>query len=198
MTDAELNDLLRAARVPERPAEYWQRFPARVVACLPPRAVRTVEAIAVTRPTLPLWKLGWAVTLVGVLVALVFFKYREPPPEHHLAQTRKIYAEAVRLFPQQIRAIVIDEAGVRLELAERADLPFAPPVLLRLCKGQRCRSVLTFSGQQVRLDGEGFEVLEDSQQQVWLAGRHAVWSSAEPDRLVSGFRIEARVLESAL
>jgi hypothetical protein len=41
-------------------------------------------------------------------------------------------------------------------------------------------------------------VLEDAQRRVLLAGRHAVWSSAEPERRVEGFRVEARVLEGTL
>src|SRR4051794_9785501 len=30
MKDSELNDILKSVRVPERPSEYWQEFPAQV------------------------------------------------------------------------------------------------------------------------------------------------------------------------
>jgi hypothetical protein len=40
MSDQQLDDVLKKARIPERPAKYWRRFPSHVMKQLPirPRA----------------------------------------------------------------------------------------------------------------------------------------------------------------
>ena len=78
-----------------------------------------------------------------------------------------------------MRAIVKDERGVRLVLADKPDVPASPPLLVRLCQPQRCRSVITFSGQQVRLDGETIEVLADGHGKVLVVGERSVVQPTE-------------------
>jgi hypothetical protein len=162
-----LNELLTSARVPERSPGYWEHFPKRVVARLDDRS--RLE----TAPTKLWWMAGLA-TACLVVVILLLRPQRETPTHY-----AKLYREVAGMFPNQVRAIVEDERGVHLELAEKPEVPTSPPLLVRICQPQRCRSVITFSGQRVSLDGDSVEVLADGRGKVLVVGEHSVIQPTE-------------------
>jgi hypothetical protein len=79
-------------------------------------------------------------------------------------------------------------------LADRPNVPASPPVYVKICGPKGCQRFVTFSGQQIRVNGDVFEVLVDRQGDVLLVGAQWVWSSSEPAVKSSRYRIEARPL----
>ena len=102
--------------------------------------------------------------------------------------------ELFTLFPHRVRAIVQDERGLRLVLSEEPDVPSSAPLWLQICDRSRCRSAVTFSGQELQLAGERFEVLEDAGGQVTLLGSRFLWSSRAPRKAAPELRIQAHSL----
>jgi hypothetical protein len=130
--------------------------------------------------------------------ALGFWQgYHSALPEPQLAQARKCFQEIEGLFPNQVRAIVFDQQHSRLVLSEQADVPTSPPLYVKICGPHGCVSYVTFSGQQIRVNGDVFEVLVDRQGGVLLVGRDMVWSSDRAQARSGPYRIEAKPLEVA-
>jgi hypothetical protein len=65
---------------------------------------------------------------------------------------------------------------------------------LKICGPDGCQRFVTFSGQEIRVNGEACEVLVDHQGRVVLVGRDTVWSGSESTGKAGNFRIEARPL----
>jgi hypothetical protein len=107
---------------------------------------------------------------------------------------RKCFQEIQPLFPHQLQAIVFDRQGARLVLAETADVPVSPPLYLKICGPKGCQQFVTFSGQQIRVNGEVCDVLLDSQGNVLVVGGQLVWSSSKPAGKAGSYRIEAKLL----
>lgn len=181
----ELNKLLRASRVPERTEGYWENFPRRVTARLRDEPSRK-----------PAWHRGaWIWGLVTASVALavgvgVWTRSRGPAAPDYA----KLYREIEAMFPNQVRAIIVDEHGVRLDLADRANVPTSIPLRVRVCDERQCRTFITFSGQQIHINGQKWDVLADGRGHVLVVGRSLVWSSAEPTDPAGVYRIEAEPL----
>lgn len=74
------------------------------------------------------------------------------------------------MFPHQVQAIVADERGVQVLLADKADVPDSPPLFVQACGRKTCRWFITFSGQQVNVNGETWDVFVNRQNQVIVAG----------------------------
>jgi len=96
-----------------------------------------------------------------------------------LLRNEKFVGEVLAMFPNQVQAIIQDENGLHLSLAERPDVPSSPPLWIKVCDGKHCRSFVTFSGQSVQLAGQRVEVLADARGGVLLVGERFVWSGAE-------------------
>jgi hypothetical protein len=219
MNDLELERLLQSARVPQRPEDYWRQFPGRVMAKIHwcqvnagtdrSADLRVRPALSEARPPtiafaflyrLRLPALGLAVAVVCILVgfALGFRNGRRLPAEdQQLAEARKYFHEIAGLFPNQVQAIVFDQNGARLVLAEQPDVPASPPLYVKFCGPGGCKSFVTFSGQQIRVNGDVFEVLVDRRGDVLLVGRESAWSSASAETKAGRYRIEARNLGTA-
>jgi hypothetical protein len=200
MNNAELDKLLKAAPVPERPADYWEDFPRQVLAGLPrePRRPSRTEAPIWRRLTLA--RLTFAVTVVTACFLIGFSlgsrRHRVPSlTARELATARTYLREMEALFPNQVQAVVFEEAGPRLVLAERADVPAGQPVFVRVTGPDGTRGFLTFSGQHIRLNGEAVEVLVTGRGQVLLVGASLAWSSADNDASAGPWRIAARPLK---
>jgi hypothetical protein len=173
----ELNKMLNTTKVPERSPGYWEHFPKRVSTAIAGRP--GTDATTPSRGWL------WAAGLVtaGLAVALGVWFHSRPPVAVDYA---KIYREVAALFPNQVQSIIADAHGVRVVLAETPDVPASPPLLVEACNPAGCRHVITFSGQQIKINGDAWDVLVNAQNQVLVAGRTT-------DR----YRISARKLGGA-
>jgi len=212
MNNKELDQILKSARVPERPAEYWERFPRQVTTRA--RDLERAEGRAGERAQEPdlrsafgagfcglRWKPALAVGLAFTCIVFGFilglWRGRSSGTDPQLAELGKYFREIAALFPNQLEAIVFDEAGAHMVLADRPNVPVSPPMYVKICGPKGCQRFVTFSGQQIRVNGDVFEVLVDRQGDVLLVGAQWVWSSSEPAGKTSPYRIEARPLPAA-
>jgi hypothetical protein len=197
MNNSELNKLLQRVPPPERNADYWESFPTAVT-----RRLRSGRSSGISRPArrFPLLAWGFGLATACVLLGFVFglWKGQDTSNAQELALLRKMYQETASVFPNQLRAIVCDDQGVHLVLAEQANVPSSPPVFIKICDGGKCRRFITFSGEQIQFNGELCDVLVDAQRHVILAGRKLVWSSAPAMAAKVPYRIEARQMEEWL
>ena len=220
MKDTELNDVLKRAAVPERKADYWERFPRQVTAEIKrrgqharaeKRADAPVPAVAdgssawmwvgvfralVSRPAFVL-----GVAAVCLAVGFVLGSWRGQRPsgqDSQLAEARKYFHELEALFPNQLQGIVFDQQGTHLVLAPEPNLPASPPLYLKVCGPQGCQRFITFSGQQIRVNGDVCDVLVDHQGKVLVVGQETLWSDARGAVRRGPYQIEAKVLEASL
>ncbi|MCU0785629.1 MAG: hypothetical protein MUF81_16610 [Verrucomicrobia bacterium] len=199
MNNADLDKLLKAAPVPERPADYWEDFPRQVLAALPRGSRRRTQPKAPSWRRLTLARLTFVVSAVTacLLIGFTLSSWRHRVPSltaHELATVRTYLREMEGLFPNQVQAVVFEASGPRLVLAERADVASAQPVFVRVTGPGGPRGFLTFSGQQIRLNGELVDVLVTGRGQVLLVGASLAWSSADADAVAGPWRINARSL----
>jgi hypothetical protein len=220
MKDTKLNEVLRRAAVPERKADYWERFPSRVTAEIErrrqnaraeKRADAPVPAVADGSTT---WTWATAfrafvsrrafvlgVAAVCLAVGFVLGSWRGLRPsgqDAQLAEARKYFHELEALFPNQLQAIVFDQQGTHLVLAPEPNLPVSPPLYLKICGPQGCQRFITFSGQQIRVNGDVCDVLVDHQGKVLVVGQETLWSDARGAVRRGPYQIEAKVLEASL
>lgn len=199
-SDSDLEKLLRSAKVSERSNGYWERFPGRVLFRL-----RTAEPpLETRRGVLMGWGLGFAVVCLMIGFGIGHW-YGIPQggstTESPLVQNRKLFQEVAAMFPNQVRAIISDEHGVRLILADKQETPSSTPLFVQICDQQRCWDVITFSGQQVILGGKSYEVLEDTQGDVMVVGRALYWDNKEPrkpSKSEENVHIEAHRLDTSI
>jgi len=102
--------------------------------------------------------------------------------------------ETLAMFPNQVRAMVQDEHGIKLILAEHGDVPVSAPLYIRIDDGRHCESFLTFSGQDIVVAGQTVTVLADTHGGVILAGDHFLWSGAKQAHSTGHWKIEAKNL----
>ena len=212
MNDAELNEVLKRSTVPEREAEYWERFPGRVMSELerrPQAASAPANAYArspwawadafrvlFTKPALA-W--GMALICLGLGFFLGFWKgQRSPSDDAQLASARKYFREIETLFPNQVQAIVFDRQGTHLVLAQEPNVPTSPPLYLKVSGPKGCQRFVTFSGQQIHVNGDVCDVLTDGRGEVLLVGRQLLWSGSKTVAASRGYQVEARALENHL
>jgi hypothetical protein len=196
MSEFDLNETLKAAKVPERPEEYWQEFPHRMGRQLGRASEREQFEPVATRWPL---RIGWALAAAALILVVGFMigQWRgrmETASADGVLQSLKLVRETMTMFPNRIRAIVQDERGLSLVLAEGDDVPASPPLYIQVCDGKKCSSLVTFSGQEVRLAGQNVMVLSDAQGGVILVGERFLWSSEQPRQVAGGLRIQAREL----
>ena len=193
MNDAELDRQLKAAHPPERAEPYWDEFPARVMARL--RAAPERRSITQSWRLRFAWGLGVALACLVIGFAFGHWYGRARATDSYaLVKNGKLLREVLTLFPNRVRAIIQDEGGLHLMLSEQADVPPSTPLWIRICDRSQCRSVVTFSGQEVQIAGQRVEVLADAQGQILLLGERLFWSSGAPDRGLDNLRIQARSL----
>jgi hypothetical protein len=216
MNDTELNEVLKRAALPERGADYWERFPGRVMAEIKRRRqdTRADAAVPLVIDGRPAWtwasvfrffvsKPALALGAVAVCLALGFVLAawrgeHAVAKDTQLAEARKYFRELESLFPNQLQAIVFDQQGAHLVLAPEANLPASPPLYLKICGPKGCQRFVTFSGQQIRVNGDVCDVLVDHRGNVLVVGQETLWSDAKATTRSGPYQIEARVLEAAL
>jgi hypothetical protein len=209
MNDQELNEVLKRATVPERGAEYWEQFPRRVTAEMERRrhdaggtqtdnAWSWAAALRFLRAN-PSFALGLAAFCVLICLALGSWNWRPAPAtDPSLAEVRKYFHELEALFPNQLQAIMFDQQGAHLVLANEPNLPVSPPLYLTVRGPKGCQRFVTFSGQQIRVNGDVCDVLADGRGGVLLVGRQVLWAGAQSSGTTGRYRIEARLLEATL
>jgi hypothetical protein len=192
VTNDELEQLLRNAKVPERNPSFWENFPGTVA-----RRIRQVSP-----PAAIVRKPGFSFAIVGMGIAaaclvigfwLGFRNGHLRGTEEQITVARKYFQEIETLFPNQVRAIVFENGEPRLLLSDKPDVPASLPLFLKICSGKHCRSLVTFSGQRIQINGEPMEVLSDHKGGILLVGNNSVWSSDEPSRIKNRF-IQAQPL----
>ena len=196
MNDHDLEKKLKAAPVPARDEDYWESFPRLVSAKLRVTPVR--------RPAGELhWlsRLAWGGSIAFASLVLGFaighwHGRMEKGDRYALLQNGKVLREVLTLFPNRVRAIVQDEHGTQLVLADQPDIPASTPIYVHICDGKQCSSLVTFSGQELEIAGQKVTVLLDAQGGVIVAGSRVAWSSDHPVSTSNGLKIEARSLNS--
>ncbi len=208
MKNSDLDRALKSAAVPERPEAYWEEFPRRVAAEARRLKSRPEAAAGGLHPA-PLatslslrWAafgLGAAVLAVCLTFALGLWQGRPGGiTRQELAAARKYFHEIEALFPHQVRAIVLGRDAPRLVLADQPNVAASRPLFLRIRGPRGSQDYVTFSGQQIRFDGEVCEVLLDHQGEVLLIGPKAVWSAAKDLATSDRYQVDACPLEATL
>lgn len=156
----QIVERLRQAVAPSRSPGYWEAFPRRVLA-------RLDEPHPATTGWLRRWAL--AASLAAAVAAAGILLIRQP--SQATENLAKVYKEVAEVFPEQVAAIVADDTGVRLVLTDRPRSRTSPPLLVSACKPTGRRSIVTFSGEQVPVNGDTWDVLLDGEGRVIVAGR---------------------------
>jgi len=194
MNQPELDSILKKARLPEIADESSAMFPRRIVA----RLKRNEPPARTARHFLP--RLAWAFGLAACVViafAIGHWSGRtetKAAPESDSLAGVKLIRETMALFPNRVRAIVQDEHGLNLVLSDNADVPASSPLYVRICDGQHCSSLVTFSGQEIQIAGQKITVLADARGGIILTGNQFVWSNTERTYAGNHLKIEAKNL----
>jgi hypothetical protein len=190
MNNSELDSILKKARVPERPNDFWEMFPRQVIARL--NRGRT-QSNRRERPAFARWAWGLGAAAC-VLMAFAAGHWRGQKDSGDVLQSLKLVDETLAMFPHRVRAIVQDEHGLNLILSEHGDVPVSSPLYVRICDGRHCSSLVTFSGQEIQFAGQKLTVLSDPRGGIILEGNQFLWSSTEPIYAANHLKIEARNL----
>ncbi len=198
MNNHELDQLLKSVPPPGRPADYWNDFPAAVRSQLTSQPASDPVSEPPRPRRLPAY--GWAVALGAACIMLGFVLgfwrgHNSPPLDPQFAAAQKLYRESEGLFRHQIRAIIFENGGPRLILADHPNVPDSPPYYLKVCGPSGCQSFITFSGQQIQVNGRTCDVLADGSGRVMLVNDHAVWAQDDPSGPV---RVAARRMSTQL
>ena len=82
-------------------------------------------------------------------------------------------------------------------LAQEPNLPASPPLYLKISGPRGCQRFVTFSGQQIHVNGDVCDVLADHRGNVLVVGRQLLWSGSKASGGSGQYQIEARALESS-
>lgn len=193
MKKFDLNAILKKARTPQPPGEFWEEFPGQVARQLN-RPARENRAA----PQPPFLKVAWALAAAAcVLAAFAMGRWRgqnetRTAPFHDLLANTKVVRETLAMFPGQVRAIVEDQHGLHLVLSSTNDVPeSSAPLYVRICNGIHCSSLVTFSGQQIEMAGQKMTVLADTHGGIIVMGDDFVWSSDKKIDSDAHLKIEA-------
>ena len=195
MTNPELDARLKAAREPSLPAGYQETFTRNVL-----NNLRSSPGGNGAGRKGNHWvpKLAWGLaTAACILMAFALGHWRGPSEKSSrpaVLADAKLIRETRGLFPHRVRAIVQDENGLKLVLADQGEMPASTPIYIRICDGNKCSSLVTFSGQEIQIAGQKLTVLSQSDGGIILEGNQFVWSSREPVAMKHKIRIEARNL----
>ena len=199
MNDSQLNEILKRGSVPEPGEDFWDRFPKRVTAQIHWRIGREArgDSDPVGRLGLLIFEKVFAAMCLVAVLGLLFWNGRDSNADRkQVAQAQKYFHELEALFPNQLESIVFDADGPHLRLAARPNIPAAKGLYLKVCGPKGCKSYVTFSGQQIYVDGNACDVLMDHRGNVLLVGGTLAWSSAGVAN-AGVYRVQARVLERA-
>ena len=194
MNQPELDSILKRARLPDIPSESQELFARKVVSRLkqnpPPVNSARINPLSFL----------WAIGLSACLVLAIMISFRNQPLKSGSLSTSdtladiKVIQETLALFPNQVRAIVENDQGLNLILSEKEDIPVSAPIYVHICDGRNCSSFVTFSGQDIPVEGQAVTVLVDARGEIILAGQQFVWSNADRIQAGNHLKIEAKLL----
>jgi hypothetical protein len=194
MKKPELETILKKARLPEIAEKSLEAFPRQVIARLksanPPNHQK--------QEFFPRWAWGFG---LAACVVIAFATARWPgrvatsaiAPTDRLASAKLIH-ELMTMFPNRLRAIVQDQRGLNLFLSDTNNVAASPPLYIRIWDGAHSASFVTFSGQEIQVDGQTITALADVRGGIILTGNQFVWSSTKTSYLDSRMKIEAKTL----
>ena len=193
MNKSKLDSILKKARTPEPPQEFWEDFPQQVV--------RQLDRALVEFPSpRPAWfpRLAWTLSAAACLfIAFALGHWRgqtETASSPDILANAKVVHDTLAMFPNQVRAITEDKSGLHLLLSDNGAVPSSPPLYIRICDGKNCSSLVTFSGQEIQVAGQTMTVLGDSHGGIILMGNDFVWANDQKTYADKGLKIEARNL----
>jgi hypothetical protein len=198
MKKSELDAILKKARAPQPPDEFWDEFPQQVARQLNRLPVKNRRAQLNWFP-----RLAWTLmTAACVLIAFALGHWHgrmqtETNPAADVLANAKLIHETLATFPNQVRAIVEDNGGIHIVLSDSNNVPASTPLYVHICDGKNCSSLVTFSGQEIQVAGQKMTVLGDSHGGIILMGNDFVWSSDEKISSDKGLKIEAKSLSVA-
>jgi hypothetical protein len=197
MNDSELNQLLKKAKVPERSPEFWAQFPRRVTARL-----HWKPAVKSTAPVrwFPRFALGFGLAMC-VLAGFFIGRSRGPTEaraENTFLQNEKVISEMLATFPHRVRGVVQDERGLNVVLSDKDNVPVSTPLWVQICDGKHCATMVTFSGQEIRIGQRDVTVLSDASGKIILAGDNFLWSNGHALLANGKLRIQAKTLATVV
>jgi hypothetical protein len=195
MNKSELDSILKKARTPERPEEFWAEFPRQIARGLNRARTENYRPRQNWFPRLA-WGLATAICVLAAFAVGHWHGQVEMKASMDVLANAKVVGETLAMFPNQVRAIVQDEHGLNLVLSDSADVPVSTPIYVHICDGKHCSSVVTFSGQEIHVAGQKMTVLSDTQGGIILMGTDSAWSSREPSYAKNDLKIEAKNLGS--
>ena len=101
------------------------------------------------------------------------------------------------MFPNRVRAILQDQNGLSIVLADTPSVAESFPVWVKVCQGTECISLVTFSGQELNVGGQTMTVLLGADGDIILMGDRFVWSSGNGEGVPADLHIQAKSLELA-
>jgi hypothetical protein len=115
MKDFDLDAKLKSVRVPERPKEYWENFPAQVRFQLRHPAP-SQEIRAAWLPPFA-WKLG--VSLAGLVVGLLVLSQPLKAATGAIFQKEQFVRRQLTALPGHLRVLITDEHGLHYLVADK-------------------------------------------------------------------------------
>jgi hypothetical protein len=199
MNNHELDDLLRNSRPPDWPQQHWETFPAQVVQRMRESEQRAASARE-PRRRVSARLLVSGLAAAGIVVALWLAPRnpREGLDPLLVSSAARLFSELTGLFPDTLRAVIIEGEQNRILLSEGDRARGTEPVLVRLCHNGECLTIVTFSGERIEVGPLRFEVLADGKDEVLLVGEDFIWSRQESAGLRGWPRVEATTLSGML
>jgi hypothetical protein len=198
VNNTDLEKALQKAKVPEPRPGFWDELPGNVQRAIDrgEAADRRKEAVAAPGIFELLLRKAAVPLAFAVICVMIGFRWgansRKPEVQpSELAEARACWREVAALFPNQLEAIVFDQQGSSVVLSDKANQPSSPPIYLKLCDDTGCKRFITFSGQQIKVNGESFEVLVGRDGEVLLVGDAKVWNSSNRASNLGGYKVVA-------
>lgn len=83
-------------------------------------------------------------------------------------------------------------------LSDNANVPTSTPLWVKICQGERCTTLVTFSDQEVEVADQKLTVLADAGDGVILVSDYFAWAGESPNTGLQDLKIQARPLQFAL